>query len=79
MTESEVIQFLRIPELSNSKDYHNVIEKPETGSWAAQNSYLPEGTVSQESCLGMGGKTNRCWKIMHALWFVFPYNHTRIV
>ena len=26
MTESEVIQFLRIPELSNSKDYHNVIE-----------------------------------------------------
>ena len=26
MTESEVIQFLRIPEISNSKDYHNVIE-----------------------------------------------------
>jgi len=26
MTEFEVIQFLRIPELSNSKDYHNVIE-----------------------------------------------------
>jgi len=26
MTESEVIQFLRIPELSSSKDYHNVIE-----------------------------------------------------
>ena len=26
MTESEVIQFLRIPEVSNSKDYHNVIE-----------------------------------------------------
>ena len=26
MTESEVIQFLRIPELSNSKDYHNVVE-----------------------------------------------------
>jgi len=25
MTESEVIQFLRIPELSSSKDYHNVI------------------------------------------------------
>ena len=26
MTESEVIRFLRIPEVSNSKDYHNVIE-----------------------------------------------------
>jgi hypothetical protein len=26
MTEAEVIQFLRIPEVSNSKDYHNVIE-----------------------------------------------------
>jgi len=26
MTESEVIQFLRIPEISNSKDYHDVIE-----------------------------------------------------
>jgi hypothetical protein len=26
MTESEVIQFLRIPEISNSSDYHNVIE-----------------------------------------------------
>ena len=26
MIESEVIQFLRIPEISNSKDYHNVIE-----------------------------------------------------
>lgn len=26
MTESEVVQFLRIPEISNSKDYHNVIE-----------------------------------------------------
>ena len=26
MTESEVIQFLRIPEISNSKDHHNVIE-----------------------------------------------------
>jgi len=26
MTESEVIEFLRIPEISNSKDYHNVIE-----------------------------------------------------
>ena len=26
MTESELIQFLRIPEISNSKDYHNVIE-----------------------------------------------------
>ena len=26
MTESEVIQFLRIPELSDSKNYHNVIE-----------------------------------------------------
>ena len=26
MTESEVIQFLRIPKVSNSKDYHNVIE-----------------------------------------------------
>jgi hypothetical protein len=26
MTESEVIIFLRIPEISNSKDYHNVIE-----------------------------------------------------
>ena len=26
MTESEVIQFLRIPEVSNSKDFHNVIE-----------------------------------------------------
>ena len=26
MTESEVIHFLRIPEISNSKDYHNVIE-----------------------------------------------------
>ena len=26
MTESEVIRFLRIPEISNSKDYHNVIE-----------------------------------------------------
>ena len=26
MTESEVIQFLRIPEISGSKNYHNVIE-----------------------------------------------------
>lgn len=26
MIESELIQFLRIPEISNSKDYHNVIE-----------------------------------------------------
>ena len=26
MTESEAIQFLRIPEISNSKNYHNVIE-----------------------------------------------------
>ncbi|MFC1781201.1 hypothetical protein ACFLZ8_02955 [Planctomycetota bacterium] len=26
MTESEVIQFLRIPEISNSNNYHNVIE-----------------------------------------------------
>jgi len=26
MTESEVIRFLRIPEISNSKDHHNVIE-----------------------------------------------------
>jgi hypothetical protein len=26
MTESEVIQFLRISEISNSKDYYNVIE-----------------------------------------------------
>ena len=26
MTESELIQFLRIPEISKSKDYHNVIE-----------------------------------------------------
>lgn len=26
MTESEVIQFLRVPEISNSKNYHNVIE-----------------------------------------------------
>ena len=26
MTEDEVILFLRIPEISNSKDYHNVIE-----------------------------------------------------
>jgi hypothetical protein len=26
LTESEVIRFLRIPEISNSKDYHNVIE-----------------------------------------------------
>ncbi len=26
MTESGVIQFLRIPEISNSKDYHNVID-----------------------------------------------------
>ena len=26
MTESEVIRFLRIPEISNSNDYHNVIE-----------------------------------------------------
>ena len=26
MTESEVIRFLRIPEISHSKDYHNVIE-----------------------------------------------------
>ena len=26
MTEAELIQFLRIPELSSSKDYHNVIE-----------------------------------------------------
>lgn len=26
MTESEVIQFLRIPEISISKNYHNVIE-----------------------------------------------------
>ena len=26
MTEFEVIQFLRIPEISGSKNYHNVIE-----------------------------------------------------
>jgi len=26
MTEAEVIHFLRIPEISNSKDYHNVLE-----------------------------------------------------
>jgi hypothetical protein len=26
MTETEIIQFLRIPEVSSSKDYHNVIE-----------------------------------------------------
>lgn len=26
MTEEEVIQFLRVPEISNSKNYHNVIE-----------------------------------------------------
>ncbi len=26
MTETELIQFLRIPEISDSKDYHNVIE-----------------------------------------------------
>ena len=26
MTETEIIKFLRIPEISNSKDYHNVIE-----------------------------------------------------
>ena len=26
MTEAELVQFLRIPEISNSKDYHNVIE-----------------------------------------------------
>ena len=26
MTEAELIEFLRIPELSDSKDYHNVIE-----------------------------------------------------
>jgi hypothetical protein len=26
MTEDEVIHFLRIPEISDSKDYHNVIE-----------------------------------------------------
>ena len=26
MTESELIQFLRVPEISDSKDYHNVIE-----------------------------------------------------
>ena len=26
LTEAEVINFLRIPEVSNSKDYHNVIE-----------------------------------------------------
>jgi hypothetical protein len=26
MTESDLIQFLRIPEISKSKDYHNVIE-----------------------------------------------------
>ena len=26
LTEKELIAFLRIPEISNSKDYHNVIE-----------------------------------------------------
>jgi len=26
MTEAELVQFLRIPEISNSKNYHNVIE-----------------------------------------------------
>jgi hypothetical protein len=26
MTETELIQFLRIPEISDSSDYHNVIE-----------------------------------------------------
>jgi hypothetical protein len=26
MTEEELIQYLRIPEISNSKNYHNVVE-----------------------------------------------------
>ena len=26
MTESELVQFLRIPEISKSKNYHNVVE-----------------------------------------------------
>ena len=26
MTEDELIQFLRIPEISNSKNFHNVVE-----------------------------------------------------
>ena len=26
MTEEELIEFLRIPQISNSKNYHNVIE-----------------------------------------------------
>ena len=26
MTEEEVVKFLRIPEISKAKDYHNVIE-----------------------------------------------------
>ena len=26
MTEAELVRFLRIPEISNSKDHHNVIE-----------------------------------------------------
>ena len=26
MTESELIQFLRVPQISSSKDFHNVIE-----------------------------------------------------
>ena len=26
MTEAELIRFLRVPEISNSKDYHNVID-----------------------------------------------------
>ena len=58
MTESEVIQFLRIPEISNSKNYHNVIEHLKKFRGFAQNSYMPEGFVPQKGHSGMDGKRN---------------------
>jgi hypothetical protein len=35
MTESELIQFLRIPEITSSKNHHNVVEH------LKRNRYLP--------------------------------------
>jgi len=67
MTESELIQFLRIPEISGSTNYHNVIEN------LKRVRRLPKGDF------GVGGKTNRCWKIVFALWFILMYNDIRIV
>jgi len=78
MTESELIQFLRIPKVSNSKNYHNVIEHLKN-SKSTQNSYMQKGFISQEGCLGMDRKRNQYWKIKLALQFTTKYNSVYIV